>query len=347
MKKIKRIKEILKKEKPIDFESLLNKCQNIGKTSKRVAICPENTNENWLGIKNATLALYKSDVLVLPQFYSNQVVTDEKFKIILQTLKNNGIEKIIFSGLPKYFFKFISYTKNMGFHTSVHFHGGLAEFNLNHKKQSEMKQLFSQTRQGIIDEIIVVKEGLDLLFKKISGVNTKRIVPELVIPENLKQKKYSDGKIHIGVFGNDSYNKNRHTQVAAAALIENSIVHVIGSNEFEYLIPPERIKVHKQLDRKQFLELLGSMNINLYCSYSESWGQIVLESFALKTPCLFSNNSGIQKIIGKKYLVEEYDNPERIADKINLILNTDLHSISKEEVESIKGSIFNINNPSI
>ena len=107
---------------------------------------------------------------------------------------------------------------------------------------------------------------------------------------------------HIGVFGGDTFNKNLHNQVAHALLMEQSIVHVADKSVFRYFGQDLRIVEHgKNLPREKFLQVLGSMDLNLYCSYSESWGLVVDESQAMGVPCLgpvnFDYKGAIEKII--------------------------------------------------
>ena len=40
------------------------------------------------------------------------------------------------------------------------------------------------------------------------------------------------------------------------------------------------------LTHDNFLSVLGSMDLNLYMSYSESWGLVAYESEAMGVPCL-------------------------------------------------------------
>ena len=106
-------------------------------------------------------------------------------------------------------------------------------------------------------------------------------------------------------------------------MIDNSVIHIIGENEFQYLINPKRVICHNQLNRKAFLEVLGSMHINLYCSYSESWGQVILESLALNVPCIAGNNSGLKNFLDPKHenlFISVVDNPNIIAEKIKEII---------------------------
>jgi|TARA_B110000114_G_scaffold181554_1_gene219189 glycosyltransferase involved in cell wall biosynthesis len=314
-----RIKQKLNKERLYELPLLIAKVKSIATQNLKLVICPENTDANWLGIKNATLSMFPLNTFVIPQSFSNQIVSDKDLKSLLIHFKENKGEEVLLSGLPNYFFKIIDICNDLGIKVEVLFHGGLAELNQNSNKQDQMGSLFKAAKKHKISKLFVVKEGLDILFQNLTGIKTERITPGLSLPENLQIKKYEDEKIHIGIFGNNSFNKNRHNQVAAAAMVPNSVIHIIGENEFTYLLPNDRVISHKQLNRKKFLELLGSMDINLYCSYSESWGQVVLESLELNTPCISSNSSGIIKTVESKYkklFIDQVDNPLVIYNAI-------------------------------
>ena len=306
-----------------DLNILVKNIEIITKLKSKLVICPENTGPNWMGIKNATLDLFPSQTLVIPQEYSNQVLTDKDLKTLISTFKRNSGKTILLSGFPDYFFKIILFCNDQKVDVEILYHGGLAEINQNKKKQILMEKILEFARQRKFKKLYVIKEGLDKLFTKISAIDSERITPTLQIPENLNIQRFNDGKIHIGIFGNNSYNKNRHTQVAAAAMIDNSVIHIIGENEFQYLINPKRVICHNQLNRKAFLEVLGSMHINLYCSYSESWGQVILESLALNVPCIAGNNSGLKNFLDPKHenlFISVVDNPNIIAEKIKEII---------------------------
>ena len=107
----------------------------------------------------------------------------------------------------------------------------------------------------------------------------------------LKKLDLDKTKIHVGVFGADTINKNLHNQVIHSLMIENVIVHVLDKSVFQYLAMDERIVEHgKNLPREQFLAILGSMDINLYMSFNESWGLVAKESEALGVKTIHSNN---------------------------------------------------------
>jgi glycosyltransferase involved in cell wall biosynthesis len=179
-----------------------------------------------------------------------------------------------------------------------------------------------------IDRLAVVKKGLELVFTTLTQKKVYRIHPNSRSLENTKSKRESE-KIQIGVFSNYSYNKNRHNQVAAALMVENSEVHILGNNEFSYFGMDERIKIHKELEREEFLNLVGSMDVNLYLSYSESWGQVVTESVSKGVPCLTSNSSGIydcNKSLSEQLVINENDNPIEISKQLMKVLKFDFQN---------------------
>lgn len=321
-----------------DFNKLLNQAENVLKDQKTIVFAPNNTNANWLGIKNATLGMFPEQTIILPQHYSNTLLSKEQRVELFTKLQSLQVETIIFSGIPNYTLEWIEELHhNFNLKIGIIYHGGLAELTSNSNRQKQMQRIINFGNQNVIQKIGVVKEGLDEWFKQKTKCTVHRVLPQLSIPNGLKIKKFNDNKTHIGVFGNATYNKNRHTQVVAASMVENSVVHILAPNEFDYTIPKDRLVIHENLSRTEFLELLGSMTINLYCSYSESWGQVVLESFMLGTPCLFSCNSGLQKFIGEEYLVEEYDNPYSIAKKIkasNFIITSEVQKNIEKKIST-------------
>lgn len=335
-----------KKQTSYDFNLIKEKVALAADSEDYVVFCGDNTGANWSGIKNATISMFKSQVVVLPQVYSNQVLTNNDFQFLVDLFIENGGREFIFSGLPDYFLEWIMSIDFKGLTIGVVYHGGLSELNNNIPRHTTFKKLRELCNKGKVNKVAVVKEGLDEVLKSALNVSTFRItLPVSSLSFNSKPKNNSE--IHIGVFGNESYNKNRHTQVAAASLIENSIIHIVNSNEFDYLVEEERIVVHPYMNSNDFTKLLQSMDINLYCSYSESWGQIFTESLALGTPCIASDNSGIKKLLPGKFeqlFIDEYDNPYAIANRVKEVLSTDwdfksaVESLNKYSTDSI--SIF-------
>jgi glycosyltransferase involved in cell wall biosynthesis len=315
---LNKLKKLIFSDKSYNLNFLLKQVDFI-QDKTYLSICPENTESNWLGIKNASNALFPNQNITLPQYYSNQVISDKDLNKLIVHFKYRGGKHIILNGFPDYFYKIVDICFYHKIKCTIIYHGGLAELNQNLSRQQNIKLLFDMAKKGKIHQFGVIKKGLEILFHQQTHVPCHQLSVPFQLPQGIKVQKYNDGKIHIGVFGNDSYNKNRHTQVAAASLIPNSVVHFIGQDEFDYLLPPERKVQHTMMDYLGFLNVLGSMDINLYCSFTESFGQIVLESLALGVPCIHNNNSGIlddYPELHKLLVLNSYDNIKNIRDKI-------------------------------
>lgn len=342
---LKRIKSILKSDKIVyDFNEILKKVKKIAIKERKVVICPDNTGANWLGIKNATFSMYPDITLSIPQFYSKQVLNDEELSELFKEFIDNGGVSVVLSGFPKYFEKLIFLGEKLNVKVSLIYHGGLSELTGNKKRQLEFGEINQHFRSHRLFKLAIVKSGIESAFTAYNEKSFSVYPLSTILDEKIK-KKGSVELINIGVFGNSSFNKNRHTQVNAGLLIPNSIVHIVGENEFEYLDQSTRIKVYQQMNQLEFQQLLGKMDINLYCSYSESWGQVFVESLLYDVPCIVSMNSSLIDVYYENFpdlFVSQNDNPLFIASVIERILKKPPLNYSKI-VHSIQDSI-NLNN---
>jgi glycosyltransferase involved in cell wall biosynthesis len=162
-----------------------------------------------------------------------------------------------------------------------------------------MKNLFENTRIGKIKKIGFVKTGMAETVEKLFGFSCFHSpLPPPIIPNGIQKLELDRTKIHIGVFGADTFNKNLHNQVIHALLIENSVIHVLDKSIFSYLNMDHRIIDHgKNLPKEKFLRILGSMDLNLYMSYSESWGLVAYESESMGVICIESDKVNYLNII--------------------------------------------------
>ena len=102
------------------------------------------------------------------------------------------------------------------------------------------------------------------------------------IPVGIKKLELDKTKIHIGVFGADTFNKNLHNQVIHALMIDKVIVHVLDKTVFYYLDMGDRIIEHgKNLPHEQFLKILGSMDLNLYIDWFQRLYIVIMKKFCL------------------------------------------------------------------
>lgn len=264
------------------------------------------TDGNWLGIANATKALFPNNSIEAPQWYSNPAFTPREQAVFCREIVNLKFSKVIISGFAPYFFEWIEQLNN-SVEIEVIFHGTISEFH-EKSKQALIGKMIQFGKQGKIKRFGFVKNGLAEVFNKLYGFECyHQPLNSPAIPENIQKLELDKSKIHIGVFGGDTFNKNLHNQVIHALLIENTIVHVLDKSIFSYLQMDDRIIAHgKNLSREKFLSILGSMDLNLYLSYNESWGLIAYESEALGVPCINSLDIDYRLLI---------------AEKLNLLIN--------------------------
>lgn len=276
---------------------LTRKITFIRKEHDSVVLFGSPTEGNWKGIANATIGLFPNSSLQIPQWYSNPVLNRKQTIEICEHIKDSKFEKVIISGFASYFFEWIELLKAEVI-IEIFFHGTISEFH-EREKQQFIGKLIKLGKLGIISRFGFVKEGLDQAFNTLYGFDSfHQPLSNPIVPSGLTFLKLDKTKIHVGVFGADTFNKNLHNQVIHALMIENVIVHVLDKSIFDYLNLSERIVEHgKNLDKKQFLSILGSMDLNLYISFNESWGLVSHESLALGVPCIESLKVDYLKLI--------------------------------------------------
>jgi hypothetical protein len=287
----------------IDLQILKKNIAKIRHYTEVLCIYGSPTLGNWLGIANATKSLYPENSIEIPQHYSNSVFTTKQTIELCEFIDEQKFEKIIISGFASYFFNWIELLHDNCF-IEIIFHGTISEFH-DKSKQNYIERLIDFGKKEKIKRFGFVKKGLENVFSSLYQFNTyHQALPEPIIPENIKKMDLDKSKLHIGVFGADTFNKNLHNQVIHALMLDNTIIHVLDKSIFSYLQLDERIVEHgSNLTREKFLTVLGSMDLNLYMSFNESWGLVAYESEALGVPCL--------KSIDTQYLSE-------ISNKLNL-----------------------------
>lgn len=258
------------------------------------------TEGNWKGIGNATVGLFPENALQIPQLYSNSVLNKKETEGICNFIQELNFKKVIISGFADYFFDWIQL---LHFSTQIEiiFHGTISEFHES-EKRIFIGRLIQLGNSGVIHRFGFVKEGMDVVFNKLYNFDCYHQPLSIpIIPSELSLLNLDKSNIHVGVFGADTFNKNLHNQVIHALMIENVIVHVLDKSIFEYLNVPERIIEHgKNLNKIQFLSILGSMDLNLYMSFNESWGLVYHESLALGVSSLGSLNMDYLNLINSE-----------------------------------------------
>jgi glycosyltransferase involved in cell wall biosynthesis len=288
------LNRILRKVFPKQNKALLDKkvleLKELRKRSDEIVICGSPTEGSWLGISNATHSLFPDKTYTFPQWYSHPVFKDKEMKVWKEALVGLQFTKITISGFATFFFDFISEYGEKE-HFEVIYHGTWSEMH-DKERRDWMARMFQLAGIGKIKEIGFIKEGMAETVHQLYSFNCIHVpLPNPEIPEGIQKINLDRSKFHIGVFGADTFNKNLHNQVVHALLIENAIIHVLDKSIFDYLNMSDRVVEHgKNLSKEKFLQILGSMDLNLYMSYSESWGLVAYESEAMGVRCISKNN---------------------------------------------------------
>lgn len=251
-----------------------------------IALYGSPTGPHWLGIAHATRSIYGDQALEIAQSYSHPVFSVAQMDRLCDEILAARFRRVVISGFAAYFFQVI---ERLGSHCEIQtlYHGTISEFH-SPVQQHLIHGLIQKARSGQIKELSFVKEGLDKVFVELYGLHATHIpLPPPAIPAGIRPLPLDPHKIHIGVFGGDTFNKNLHNQVIYALLIPDAIVHVLDQSMFDYLGMGDRIVGHgTHLPKDKFLSILGAMTVNLYMSYSESWGLVAYESEAMGVPAV-------------------------------------------------------------
>lgn len=302
-----------------DISFIEKRLKEIRLLSDTLVICPRPTGSNWLGINLATKNLFKESTFDFPQYFSKSVYNSDELNNISKIILNQNYKQVIFSGFPEYFEQIAEHLKKTDSKviTGVVYHGTLSEFGGDKNSSKILKKIIDLRKSGRIDKLGFVRKDLAVCVEKLTGIKTFEIILNPYLEELSTQKlKFQGNSINIGILSGNTFNKNVHNQIAAALMIENAVVHILDGTDPDYWNLEDRIIKHKPADRMEFLQLLGSMDINLYCSFSESWGQIVTESLSLGVLCICSSTNEIfrfDEALRKELCIERFDNPEAIA----------------------------------
>lgn len=295
---LQRIKErLFPKRNQTIVADIIQHLEEIRKDSGTIVLYGSATEGNWKGIAHATIGLYPDNSLEIPQWYSNPVLRKTETIQLCEHINALKFERIIFSGFAPYLFSWME-LMDEELAIEVLYHGTISEFH-DVNQQNFIQQLIAFGKSGKIKRFGFVKVGLAEVFIKLYNFDCyHQALAAPIIPKGIKKIDLDTTKIHIGVFGADTFNKNLHNQVIHALMLDEVIVHVLDKTVFRYLDMGNRIIEHgKNLPYEQFMGILGSMDLNLYMSFNESWGLVAKESEALGVKALNIENIDYLKSI--------------------------------------------------
>ncbi len=185
------------------------------------------------------------------------------------------------------------------------------------------------------DSIIAVSNSAKQFISYFTNKEVKVIPNGIYVSEFAQKKKEFDGRSILFV-GRFVYRKGLHLLLEAMKNIrkENKEVKLtmVGTG---YLYPvlkllvealnlQKNVIIKKSLDRNKLIKLYQRSNVFAMPSiFGESFGIVLLEAMAAKTPIVAMNHGGIKEVIidNETGLLVKNPSPKELAEKITILLN--------------------------
>jgi hypothetical protein len=296
------------------FDGLVLSLQQLRQKTDMVLLSPRPTGYSWLGVYNGGKSMFPDCMIDLPHYYSNSLFSDKQLINLVNEIAVLNFSQVLLNGFPPYYELLVEEFSRRTSKTKIGliYHGFPAELSGNKTILAAMSAMVKLAKQNKIRKIGFAKKGFALTFEQLFGVKCFEMIYKNPGPL-AGIKKYDDGKIHIGVLVSNFFRKNFHTQVMAALMIENSVIHVIDDSELGYLDAANRIVAHGHMQHTAFIQTLASMDITFHVTFSEaSGGQVCSESISQGVPCIsaytssfFDYNDELKKML----IPEGFDDP--------------------------------------
>jgi hypothetical protein len=271
-----------------------------------VAIC----HPDWRGIAAATSALG------VPVFKSSDLGAHGG--ALIEACGRVGAELVIISGYVPGTAAFSALARRAGLKVRIVFHSSMAQHGSEPAEAEVVSEAFGLRESNSVDAVAFVKKGQAEAMTAL-GFPSVYLPPAIVRVERVPTLDLGPG-LHVGILGEAGWRKNVTTQAGAAALL-GATSHVITDPGVSYL--SGSVTRHGVLERPRFLQLLASVDLNLYVSLYECFPVLPQESIQLGTPCLVSRTSALfdgDEELWSLLTVDRLDNPSAIAEAAQKLL---------------------------
>lgn len=200
---------------------------------------------------------------------------------------------------------------------------------------------------GVINRIGFVRPEIHKVF----GHEGCMHFPNRVPPRVVVRKRDLGAGVHVGMFGTSYPWKNHLGMVPYLGKYPHGDV-TVHVNKFPHkdLATAMGIKVveHGDIEHGEFLNLLGSMDLNCMPSFTESMGLTAIESYRVGVPCMVGSNVALTTSIGNVATVRDLDDPKDIwrvmqylltSDRVVEHVNSELDALDEENKKTIAGAI--------
>ncbi len=223
------------------------------------------------------------------------------------------VSTVVVHGMPPGTARFLSQASTAGLSTRAVHYSSPAQHGAGAAEWDQVTALLELLEQGALHRLGFAKAGVAEVIRSL-GHDASFVAARPPRLPSVDRPDLGPGT-HIGVFGEMFWRKNVATQLGAVALVRTAKAHLLQPIEVPYLqtVPHH---VHGVMPWRQFMGLLGAVDINLYVSLAECLPLTPMESYRLGVPCLMSQTSILfrdDRDLWGATTVGELDNPSAVA----------------------------------
>jgi len=192
-------------------------------------------------------------------------------------------------------------------------------------------------RENVIKTCPVSPEKVILHF---NGIDLEKFNPEKSDGKKIRDEfAFKDNEIIVGMLSRISYGKGYEELLNAAAILVKEFSHIkfllIGNSdpsEREYEEKVKKLAEDLSLTeriiftgfRKDVADLLSAVDIFVFPSHAESFGNALVEAMAMEKPCIGTDSHGVLDIIedGVNGFLFNKKDEKNLAYKIKLLINS-------------------------
>lgn len=270
-------------------------------SARALVVC----HPEWRGVRTAAIASGEPVV--------ETATLDLHAEPLVKRAAAAGVGVVVVHGVPPHLRVLAVAAHQAGLRVACILHSSPAQHGGEPWETEAVNQVFSLAGEKLVDRIGFVKAGVAEAFAHL-GFDVAHVpnrLPDMGAPSPID---LGEG-FHVGVFAEPIFRKNVATQMMAAAMLPEAVVHVLRVPDVDYLsaIPTRTYGV---LDFASFQALLASVDLNLYVTLSECHPLTPVESYLAGVPCLVAPNSELflsDRRLRELTVVDELDDPSAIA----------------------------------
>jgi glycosyltransferase involved in cell wall biosynthesis len=258
--------------------------------------------------------------------------------------KLSKYDAVIFNAACPGYIPLVKALSDEGIKTYALYHSAFGGFSFDHlfdgSERQNLQLMLDWSKSGLIKKVGFVNRGSAEYFATL-GYKTGWLpnVPSQVIENHstpVEWKRRGDNNIHIGAFSRINAMKNTMTSVAAALSIPNSLVHTVDKVVW---MPPglldacNRIVTHGWLSKDALADAMARMHVNTMLSFTESYGLLVTESWAVGAPCIIGPScKPLLDEFEANYMLKEFLYVERTDDAADIVKKLNLCITHRNEL---------------